>query len=78
LVSLLFRSRFSAQRESASADAAAAPTRFVAEPDEASAMEGKRDRWWYESSYDLRRGLDVDDTVASTMPGDLIDQLFQR
>ena len=37
-----------------------------------------RDRWWYESSYDLRCGLDVDDDIASTLPGELIDQLFKR
>ena len=35
----------------------------------------KADRWWYESSHDLRQGLEVsnDDTV----PGDLLDELFK-
>ena len=36
------------------------------------------DRWWHESSYDLRRGLDVNDDFGETVPGDLLDELFKR
>lgn len=37
----------------------------------------KVDRWWYESSYDLRSGLEVSDNF-DTVPGDLLDELFKR
>ena len=37
----------------------------------------KVDRWWYESSYDLRSGLEVSDNL-DTVPGDLLDELFKR
>jgi hypothetical protein len=33
----------------------------------------KVDRWWYESSWDLRRGLDVVDE-DTTIPGELLDE----
>jgi hypothetical protein len=36
------------------------------------------DRWWYESSYDLRSGLEVSDDASDTVPGDLLDELFKR
>ena len=36
----------------------------------------KVDRWWYESSWDLRRGLDVCE-VDNTVPGDLLEELFK-
>lgn len=38
----------------------------------------KVDRWWYESSYDLRNGLEVNDEGDDTVPGDLFDELFKR
>ncbi|HSV69238.1 MAG TPA: hypothetical protein VLI72_03935 [Methylibium sp.] len=37
----------------------------------------KRERWWYESSYDLRHGLDVNEDNPETIPGDLLDELFK-
>jgi hypothetical protein len=33
------------------------------------------DRWWRESSYDLRHGLDVRE--EDTIPGQLLDELFK-
>ena len=48
----------------------------VLEPDLDLDYGGKIDRWWYESSYDLRSGLDVRED--STIPGELIDDLFKR
>ncbi|HKX94958.1 MAG TPA: hypothetical protein VJM48_09670 [Methylibium sp.] len=48
----------------------------VARAQDASAPE-KVDRWWYESSYDLRSGLEVSDNY-DTVPGDLLDELFKR
>jgi len=36
------------------------------------------DRWWRESSYELSHGLDVEEDVSDTVPGDLLDELFKR
>lgn len=46
--------------------------------DDRDADETKRDRWWYESSYDLKHGLEVDDSIGQTLAGDELDQLFRR
>ncbi|MES3013319.1 MAG: hypothetical protein V4750_06260 [Pseudomonadota bacterium] len=45
---------------------------------DANAQDGAVDRWWYESSYDLRSGLEVCDDASDTVPGDLLDELFKR
>ena len=34
--------------------------------------------WWRESSFDLRRGLEVEDASESTIPGELLDELVQQ
>ena len=39
--------------------------------------DAKVDRWWYESSYDLRTGLDVIDNPQDTVPRALLDELFK-
>ncbi len=45
---------------------------------EAGESAAKRERWWHESSYDLRTGLDVSEDDPQTIPGDLFDELFKR
>jgi hypothetical protein len=52
------------------------PREPVAEPppDDAEA-EDAADRWWRESSYDLRHGLEVSE--EDTIPGELLDELFK-
>jgi len=52
---------------------AAAPGNGVADADNPT----KVDRWWRESSYELKHGLDVDEDVSDTVPGDLLDELFK-
>jgi hypothetical protein len=52
--------------------------RMAAEPMDPDVDDRKRDRWWYESSYDLKHGLEVDDSIGQTLPGEVIDQLFKR
>ncbi len=59
---------------------AAADARDSQQPPERPAVDGNgvpTDRWWYESSYDLRSGLEVSDST-DTVPGDLLDELFKR
>jgi hypothetical protein len=53
------------------------PPRHEAPEGDAEAVR-KTDRWWYESSYDLRNGLEVNDEGDDTVPGDLFDELFKR
>jgi hypothetical protein len=74
---MLFKSRPAALREQQTAETANEPARSAAEFDPAESNSVQRDRWWYESSYELRSGLDVDDDVSNTLPGELIDQLFK-
>lgn len=38
----------------------------------------KVDRWWYESSWDLRHGLEVSDQLEDTVPAELLDELFKE
>lgn len=52
--------------------------RMAGEPDDPDDDDRSRDRWWYESSYDLKHGLDVDDSIGQKIPGELIDRLFKR
>ena len=40
-------------------------------------IDGKVDRWWHASSFDLRTGLDVSVDPSDTVPGDLLDELFK-
>jgi hypothetical protein len=72
---LIFQYRPPARREQPVDQGAA---RMSAEADQEGFDDGKRDRWWYESSYDLRCGLEVDDSVGQTIPGEVIDKLFNR
>ncbi|HWH73871.1 MAG TPA: hypothetical protein VNV16_06400 [Methylibium sp.] len=46
-------------------------------PGEVWESAAKCERWWYESSYDLRTGLDVSEDDPQTIPGDLLDELFK-
>ena len=34
------------------------------------------DRWWLASSFDLRHGLEVQETPMDTLPGDLAEDLL--
>ena len=40
--------------------------------------EASEQAWWGESSFDLRRGLDVEDEPQTTIPGELFDDLIQQ
>ena len=43
------------------------------------AAEDEADQaWWRESSFDLRRGLDVQDDWEATIPGELLDELVRQ
>lgn len=46
-------------------------------PGDAAAAAVKCERWWHESSYELRTGLDVTEDDPQTIPGDLLDLLFK-
>ena len=48
-------------------------------PPEEEVEPGQRqqvDRWWHQSSYDLRHGLEVQEDASDTVPGELLDELF--
>jgi hypothetical protein len=36
------------------------------------------DRWWHQSSYELRHGLEVQEDASDTVPGPLLDELFNK
>ena len=38
--------------------------------------QGRHDRWWQMSSFDLLRGLDVSEAPMDTLPGDLVDDFL--
>ena len=40
--------------------------------------EAPEEAWWRESSFELRRGLDVEDEPEATIPGELFDELIQQ
>jgi hypothetical protein len=40
--------------------------------------EATEQAWWRESSFDLRRGLDVEDESQTTIPGELFDELVKQ
>ena len=44
--------------------------------DEELGRRQRVDRWWHESSYDLRHGLEVQEDASDTVPGELLDELF--
>lgn len=46
--------------------------------DEAPEVHNPADRWWHESSYDLRTGLQVSDESLDSLSDDLLDELFKR
>jgi hypothetical protein len=80
VATLQFRHRVPpAPRENA-AQPVVAPTsaRTIAEPTDPDFDDRQRDRWWYESSYDLKHGLEVDDSIGQTIPGAVLDRLFKR
>ena len=54
---------------------AAAPERSDEPPPEPDEPVEAPDRWWRESSFDLRQGLDVRE--EDTIPGELLDELFR-
>ncbi|MET0210910.1 MAG: hypothetical protein ABW220_17850 [Burkholderiaceae bacterium] len=72
MATLLFKYRPFVQREPLPEASAA---RYASEPDDPD-DDTKRDRWWYESSYDLRSGLEVNDDLGRTIPGDMFERLF--
>lgn len=75
MATLLFRYRPPTPKDPAVHPVAA---RMSADTGDRDIDEAKRDRWWYESSYDLKHGLEVDDSVGQTLRGDELDQLFRR
>lgn len=48
------------------------PAPEAVELDAAADSTEAKDRWWRESSFDLRRGLDVFE--KETIPGELLDE----
>jgi hypothetical protein len=36
------------------------------------------DPWWRQSSFDLHRGLEVNEDAIDTIPAELFDELFKR
>lgn len=78
MATLLFRYRPSTTKDHAVHPVAARMSADHDDRDEPNVDETKRDRWWYESSYDLKHGLEVDDSIGQTLPGDELDQLFRR
>lgn len=81
MATLLFRYRPSTGKDHAAHPVHPVAARMSADNndrDDHDVDETKRDRWWYESSYDLKHGLEVDDSVGQTLAGDELDQLFRR
>lgn len=76
MANLRFRSRPAPARREDPAPPVAA--RMAGEPMDPEDDHRKRDRWWYESSYDLKHGLEVDDSIGQTIPREIIDRLFNR
>lgn len=73
MATLLSKYRAPPAREAATDPAVPRPASEPIDPDD---DDRKRDRWWYESSYDLRSGLEVDDDIGRTIPGEILDRLF--
>jgi hypothetical protein len=54
-----------------------------ADPDDLKFVEprawdgGRGDPWWRQSSFDLQRGLEVNEEPIDTIPAELFDELFK-
>lgn len=48
------------------------------DPRDSAPEEKVIDRWWFESSFDLCKGLEVDENAGDTVPGELFDEMFHR
>ena len=66
--------RFGLTRKSSSDRALAAEEAAAAA--DAVETQGRHDRWWQMSSFDLLRGLDVSEAPMDTLPGDLVDDFL--
>ena len=55
------------------------PPPAPAAPDEEPGLVRRAiDRWWHESSYELKHGLEVQEDACDTLPGPLLDELFRQ
>ena len=52
------------------------PPAAAAEDDEPGVVRRAVDRWWHQSSYELKHGLEVQEDASDTVPGPLLDELF--